>query len=120
LPASGKRIPPANELAEAPWESCAEGDAEIGLLQKRGGFLNRLWCNPHVQPPGEKALSRIRHNGSGWLFSTDEFRGVGDPRFVGMALTRLMSEGTIRRLARGLCGYLSLRSRKFIAAGVEE
>ena len=39
------------------------------------------------------------------MFSPDEFRDLGDPRFIGVALTRLVSAGKIRRLARGLYDY---------------
>jgi hypothetical protein len=39
------------------------------------------------------------------VFSPGEFRELGDPRFVGVALGRLVSAGTIRRLARGLYDY---------------
>ena len=39
------------------------------------------------------------------MFSPDEFSDLGDPRFVGVALSRMVSAGTIRRLARGLYDY---------------
>jgi hypothetical protein len=39
------------------------------------------------------------------VFSPDDFRDLGDPRIIGMALTRLVSKGTIRRLARGLYDF---------------
>jgi len=58
-----------------------------------------------VQTLGERIFAQIRRNGRGWVFSLDEFRDLGDPRFVGMALTRMVSKGTIRRLARGLYDY---------------
>jgi len=58
-----------------------------------------------VQTLGEQILAQICRNGRGWVFSPDEFRDLGDPRFVGMALTRMVSKGTIRRLARGLYDY---------------
>lgn len=58
-----------------------------------------------MQTLGEQILAQICRNGRGWVFSPDEFRDLGDPRFVGMALTRMVSKGTIRRLARGLYDY---------------
>lgn len=58
-----------------------------------------------MQTLGEKVLAQICRNGRGWVFSPDEFRDLGDPRFVGMALTRMVSKGTIRRLSRGLYDY---------------
>lgn len=54
---------------------------------------------------GQKIQALLSKHGRGWVFSPDEFRDLGDPRFVGMALTRLISKGTIRRLARGLYDY---------------
>lgn len=58
-----------------------------------------------MQTLGEKVLAQIRQNGRGWVFSPDEFRDLGDPRYVGLALSRIVSKGTIRRLARGLYDY---------------
>ncbi len=75
------------------------------LLKKKGCFINSVWCNQGVQTLGEKIFAEICRNGRGWVFSPDEFRDLGDPRFVGMALTRLVSKGTIRRLARGLYDF---------------
>ncbi len=81
------------------------GHAGLKALKKTGCFLNGLWCNAHMQTLGEKIFAQICRNGRGWVFSPDEFCDLGDPRFVGMALTRLVSKGTIRRLARGLYDY---------------
>lgn len=39
------------------------------------------------------------------MFSPEEFREFGDPRVVGVALSRMVSSGKIRRLARGLYDY---------------
>jgi len=58
-----------------------------------------------VQTLGENIFAEICRKGRGWVFSPDEFRDLGDLRFVGMALTRLVSKGPIRRLARWLYGY---------------
>lgn len=54
---------------------------------------------------GERMFGRISRHGRGWVFSPEEFRDLADPRFVGMALTRLVTSGKIRRLARGLYYY---------------
>jgi hypothetical protein len=54
---------------------------------------------------GERIFGRISQHRRGWVFSPDEFRDFGDPRFIGMALTRMVSSGKIRRLARGLYDY---------------
>lgn len=43
--------------------------------------------------------------GRGIVFTPKLFSGVGDPRAVGVTLTRLSRKGTIRRLARGLYDY---------------
>ena len=39
------------------------------------------------------------------MFTPKDFSGLGDPRSVGMALTRLSRKGIIRQLARGLYDY---------------
>lgn len=54
---------------------------------------------------GKRIFGKISQHGRGWVFSPDEFSDLGDPRFVGVALGRLVSAGTIRRLARGLYDY---------------
>jgi hypothetical protein len=41
----------------------------------------------------------------GFVFTPRHFASLGDPRTIGMALTRLSRKGTIRRLARGLYDY---------------
>lgn len=51
--------------------------------------------------PGQ-ILRRIARKGRGWAFTPHDFADLGDPRSIGMALTRLMRDGKIRRIARGL------------------
>lgn len=46
-----------------------------------------------------KALSK---KDKGWAFTPHDFADLGDPRAVGMTLTRLVRDGTIRRLGRGI------------------
>lgn len=49
-----------------------------------------------------RILSRISFKGSGWAFTPHDFADIGDPRSIGMALTRFVREGKIRRISRGL------------------
>lgn len=52
-----------------------------------------------------KALSRIYGKGRGWVFTPKRFLDLGPRKSVDMALSRLTTAGTIRRLARGLYDY---------------
>ena len=52
-----------------------------------------------------KARSIIFGHRGGWVFTPRDFSRLGDPRSVGMALTRLSHKGIIRQLARGLYDY---------------
>lgn len=45
---------------------------------------------------------RIRQHGQPWVFTPKDFLDLGTPHAVGMTLLRLVREGSIRRLARGL------------------
>ncbi|MCB1212192.1 MAG: type IV toxin-antitoxin system AbiEi family antitoxin domain-containing protein [Verrucomicrobiales bacterium] len=47
-------------------------------------------------------LRRVAKKGRGWAFTPHDFADLGDPRSVGVALTRLVRDGKIRRVARGL------------------
>jgi hypothetical protein len=58
-----------------------------------------------MQTIDEKAISMVYGRGRGIVFTPKLFSGVGDPRAVGVTLTRLSRKGTIRRLARGLYDY---------------
>jgi hypothetical protein len=49
-----------------------------------------------------KLLRRIRAKGAGWAFTPSDFADLGDPRSIGMVLTRLSRKGTIRRVQRGV------------------
>lgn len=51
---------------------------------------------------GGHILRRVARRGRGWAFTPRDFADLGDPRGVGMALTRLVRDGKIRRIARGL------------------
>lgn len=50
----------------------------------------------------EQILKTIAQQGKEWAFTPHDFADVGDPRSVGMTLTRLVRDGVIRRLGRGL------------------
>ena len=52
-----------------------------------------------------KARAIIFGHGRGWVFTPRDLTRLGDPRSVGMALTRLSRKGVIRQLARGLYDY---------------
>ena len=58
-----------------------------------------------MQTIDEKVISMVYGRGRGIVFTPKLFSDVGDPRAVGMALTRLCRKGTIRRLAPGLYDY---------------
>jgi hypothetical protein len=47
-------------------------------------------------------VARIDGAESGWVFTPSDFFDLGSPQLVGMVLLRLMREGRVRRLRRGL------------------
>ena len=49
--------------------------------------------------------NRIHEHGPGWVFSPADFLDLGSPHTVGMALIRMVREGQIRRLARGIYDF---------------
>lgn len=54
----------------------------------------------------ESILRRIRAKGASWAFTPSDFADLGDPRSVGMVLTRLNRAGKIRRVHRGIYDVL--------------
>ena len=50
----------------------------------------------------DSVLRRITAKGRGWAFTPHDLADLGDPRAVGMALSRLLRAGKIRRIGRGL------------------
>lgn len=54
----------------------------------------------------DSILRRIRAKGASWAFTPGDFADLGDPRSVGMVLTRLHRAGRIRRIHRGLYDVL--------------
>jgi hypothetical protein len=49
-----------------------------------------------------KRISKMTRSRPGWVFTPFDFLDLGSPHSVGMALTRMMRNGDVRRLARGL------------------
>jgi hypothetical protein len=47
-------------------------------------------------------IRRIQAKGSGWAFTPADFSDLGDPRSVGMVLSRLSKSGKVRRVRRGI------------------
>lgn len=58
-----------------------------------------------MESPSHVILSAIYRKKPGWVFTPKEFSDVADPRTVGVILGRLVEQGTIRRLSRGLYDY---------------
>ncbi len=58
-----------------------------------------------MQTLEDKVVAKIYGKGRGWVFTPSDFASLGDPRSVGVALSRLYRKNTIRRLARGLYDY---------------
>lgn len=50
----------------------------------------------------QSILGRIVAKGRGWAFTPHDFADLGDPRSIGMALTRMVRDGKIRRIGHGL------------------
>ena len=50
-------------------------------------------------------MRRVTQKGRGWVFTPNDFADFGDPRSIGMALTRLVRDASIRRVGRGLYDY---------------
>ncbi len=57
------------------------------------------------QSVDSKVLSRIYGNKRGWVFTPDDFKGVGTRNAIASALKRYKQAGLIRQLARGLYDY---------------
>jgi hypothetical protein len=61
-------------------------------------FNVKVTTTPHPQ----QILRRIAARGRGWAFTPHDFTDLGDDRSIGMALTRLVRSGKIRRIGHGL------------------
>lgn len=72
----------------------------VDLLTKACFIFNMKAVNPTSIP--QQILRRVATNGRGWAFTPHDFADLGDPRTVGMNLTRLVRDGRIRRVTRGI------------------
>ena len=52
-----------------------------------------------------KIIAKIRGKGRGWVFSQHDFAGIGNRSAIDLALHRLLLEGTVRRVIRGIYDY---------------
>ena len=75
------------------------------MLEKDYTFFNMKRPSKSTQVIEPKARSIIFGHRGGWVFTPRDLSTLGDPRSVGMALTRLSRKGIIRQLARGLYDY---------------
>jgi hypothetical protein len=55
-----------------------------------------------IKSVNQQIQARVTEKGRGWAFTPHDFADLGDPRGIGMALTRLVRDGKIRRIGRGL------------------
>jgi hypothetical protein len=71
------------------------------LLKKQCNIFNMASLASNL-PLHLRILQRVAKKGRGWVFTPHDFHDLCDPRGPGMVLTRLVRQGKIRRLARGL------------------
>lgn len=73
------------------------------MLKKQYIIFNMSSTDPSPGPSlMARILRRVASKGAGWAFTPHDFADFGDPRSLGMALTRLVRNGKIRRIGRGL------------------
>ncbi len=70
-----------------------------------GRFSDRIRGDNSVQSLDNKLISRIYGHGRGAVLTPNDFLDLGGRDAVDKALSRLATQGTIRRLARGLYEY---------------
>ena len=70
-------------------------------MKKQCIIFNMIHLLP-AKSLNQQILARVAKKGRDWAFTPHDFADMGDPRGVGMALTRLVRDGKIRRIARGL------------------
>ena len=73
----------------------------LDLLKKSCIIFNMKTLLPQASI-NQHILRRVARQGRGWAFTPHDFADLGDPRGIGVALTRLVRDGKIRRVARGL------------------
>jgi hypothetical protein len=71
------------------------------MLKKPYIIFNMKSASP-APSTNRKILARLSRKGRGWAFTPHDFADLGDPRSIGVALTRLVRDGKLRRIARGL------------------
>ena len=75
------------------------------LTEKSCTFPVRVPVKIDAQPIDFKICSRIYGYGRGWVFTPKHFQGLGSSAAIDSTLRRLVADGTIRRLSRGLYDY---------------
>lgn len=71
-------------------------------MKKHGSIFNVRTGQQAPDTQSQRILKRVAKMGRGWAFTPHDFADMGDPRVIGMALTRLVRDGKIRRVARGI------------------
>jgi hypothetical protein len=72
------------------------------MLKKQCFIFNMNTLGPASSTQAGRILRKIASKGRGWAFTPHDFADIGDSRSIGMALTRLVREGRIRRIDHGL------------------
>jgi hypothetical protein len=75
------------------------------LTEKIPTFPVTTVVKTDAQSIDSKIRKRIYGSGRGWVFTPKHFQGIGGSAAIDSALRRLVFEGTIRRLSRGLYDY---------------
>ena len=83
-----------NALAATPPPPQTKRILELDLLKKQCDIFNMraLQKDPSQS---QRILQRVAKKGRGWAFTPHDFSDLGDPRGVGMTLTRLVRDGKI-------------------------
>lgn len=68
-------------------------------------FPLKLFEGNIMQTTEKKILSRVYGNGRGWAFSQIDFVDIAKTATIHWAMHRLVQEGTIRRVLRGIYDY---------------
>jgi hypothetical protein len=72
----------------------------LKMKQKRAHFCFKM--GRHAQSTDSKVSDRINQQPPGWVFSAADFRDLGSPTAVRLALMRHTKKGGIRKVGRGL------------------
>jgi hypothetical protein len=72
------------------------------MLKERAHIFNMMNRDSTYGATSGLILRRIRGKGRGWAFTPSDFADAGDPRSVGMVLSRLVKHEKIRRVQRGV------------------